>query len=626
MVKNYLSIIVCLSCVLVLQGQYWQQSVKYEMDINVDAQENKMAGTQIAIYTNNSPDELNQLFYHLYFNAFQPGSMMDMKSLGIQDPDKRVGSRISQLKEDEIGYHHVLSLTQDGEPCSYTVAGTILEVELNHPISAGASSKLEMTFESQIPVQIRRNGRDNAEGIRYSMSQWYPKICEYDRRGWHANPYVGREFHGVWGDFKVSITIDESYVVAATGHLTKSQLSFDSQKENSPRRKSERIKKKKRRNSPIRSKTWVYEAENIHDFVWAADPDYKEIVKTTKDGIDVHYFYQPSEKTTENWENLPKIMDEAFDYINSKYGQYPYKKYAFIQGGDGGMEYPMATLITGERSIGSLVGVSVHELMHSWYQMILGTNESLYAWIDEGFTSYATSDVMNHLRKKGLIPGEPVNDPHLNSVMSYVGFSQSGMEEPLSTHADHFLTNAAYGVGSYVKGAVFLSQLRYVVGEETLHRALRRFFDEWKFKHPEDIDFVRIVEKESGLELDWYREYMVNTIHTIDYAISNVSFDKGMTQIELQKQGVMPMPVDVLVTTRDGAKKWYHIPLRIMRGEKKEWSEGFPLEIMPDWPWTNTIYSLNIPVSSKSLLSIEIDPNLLTADTDRSNNNYTQAE
>ena len=178
-----------------------------------------------------------------------------------------------------------------------------------------------------------------------------------------------------------------------------------------------------------------------------------------------------------------------------------------IQGGDGGMEYPMATLITGERSLGSLVGVSVHELMHSWYQMALGTNESLYAWMDEGFTSWASDEVMNHLRGQGLIPGRALDDPHASDYQGYVNFAKSGFEEPLITHADHFVTNTAYGIAAYVKGAVFLAQLEYVIGKEAFRKGMLRYYNTWKFKHPNANDFIRVMEKQSGLELDWYREY-----------------------------------------------------------------------------------------------------------------------
>ena len=181
------------------QPYRWQQHIQYEMQIDFETKSHQFKGEQKVVYTNNSPETLHKFFYHLYFNAFQPGSMMDVRSRSIIDPDRRVTDRISKLKEDEIGYHKIVRLAQDGEEVNYHTEGTILEVQLAAPIGPGESATFEMTFESQVPLQIRRSGRDNAEGIDYSMSQWYPKVCEYDYQGWHANPYVGREFHGVWG-------------------------------------------------------------------------------------------------------------------------------------------------------------------------------------------------------------------------------------------------------------------------------------------------------------------------------------------------------------------------------------------------------------------------------------------
>jgi hypothetical protein len=191
----------------IAQAGYWQQEAAYKMEVELDVENNQLNGKQLLLYTNHSPDTLHRVFYHLYFNAFQPNSMMDVRSRTIADPDRRVGSRIAQLSEEESGYQKVLKLEQDGKKLQYFISGTILEVELAQPILPGESTTFEMDFEAQVPIQIRRSGRDNKEGIRYSMTQWYPKMVEYDKEGWHANPYVGREFHGVWGSFDVKITI-----------------------------------------------------------------------------------------------------------------------------------------------------------------------------------------------------------------------------------------------------------------------------------------------------------------------------------------------------------------------------------------------------------------------------------
>ncbi len=588
---------------------YWQQEAHYQMDIDLDVRTNRFAGRQVIRYKNNSPDVLDRIFFHLYLNAFQPGSVMDVRSRTLADPDPRVTSRIHTLQPHEIGYQNISSLTQNGNPVRYEVNGTILEVQLAQPIRPGQSAKLEMVYEAQVPIQIRRNGRDNKEGIRYSMSQWYPKLCNYDRQGWHAHPYVGREFYGVWGDFDVRITLDADYTVAASGVL-KNARQIGHGYATEPKRRSDKL-------------TWKFLAENVHDFVWAADPSYIHDVHLCKDGTILRAFYHDHERFTENWQALLPIMEEALTFINRRFGQYPYPVYSFIQGGDGGMEYPMATLITGQRSLTSLVGVSVHELMHSWYQMVLGFNESYYYWMDEGFTQYASELVMNHLAEKRLIPGDPDPDPFGGFYRGYQNMVSKGIEEPLSTHADHFENNAAYSVSAYVKGAVFLHQLEYVIGKPAFDKGMLEFYNTWKFKHPDDNDFIRVMEKVSGLELDWYKDYFVYTTKTIDYALDTLIEAGGGTMIQISRQDFMIMPVDIQVVLEQGRVLNYTIPLDIMRGSKRESPDiGEAFIVLPDWNWVNPSYTFTIPFPLHEIQSVEIDPSGRMADFDKGNNNW----
>lgn len=588
---------------------YWQQSIHYKMEVTLDVNTNKYSGKQSIKYTNNSPDVLDKVYFHLYMNAFQPGSVMDVRSRSISDTDPRIGDRISHLSPEEIGYEHINSLTQSGVNLSYEVAGTILEVTLAKPIKPGQSSKFEMSYDAQVPLQIRRNGRDNKEGIRYSMSQWYPKMCEYDRNGWNANPYVGREFYGVWGDFDVSLTLDSRYVVAASGILQNAKdIGFNYAPE--PKHIGSQL-------------TWHFKANNVHDFVWAADPGYTHDVHVCKDGLVLNTFYQPLDDYVDSWKALPGIMEEALKYMNANFGQYPYPTYSYIQGGDGGMEYPMATLITGHRSLTSLVGVSVHEMMHSWYQMVLGFNESLYYWMDEGFTSYASTRIMEYLKSKGLIPGELDEFPFDASNDGYKNLVLQGIEEPLSTHADHFEYNSAYNVSAYTKGQIFLNQLEYVMGKPAFDKGLLDFFNTWKFKHPDVHDFIRIMEKASGLELDWYKEYMVNSIKTIDYAIDTVFSENDQTTILLGRIGSMPMPIDLTVDLKDGSSITYTIPLDIMRGAKKEFTNGTAqVNVLTDWDWVNPYHIIEIPFQMENIKLMTIDKSRRMVDMNRENNEW----
>ncbi len=595
------------------QPDRWQQGIAYDMDIDFDVENHQFSGTSVITYHNNSPDALDKVFFHLYFNAFQPNSMMDVRSRTIADPDRRVGDRILGLSEDEIGYQRVRSLTFNGQTVDFETVGTILEVTLPEPIAPESSAVFEMEYDAQVPVQIRRSGRNNAEGVDYSMAQWYPKMCEYDYQGWHANPYIAREFYGVWGDFDVSIRIDADYTIGATGYLTNAEAIGHGYAGIEGMGSA----------SPEDGKlTWHFSAPNVHDFVWAADSDYRHITLERDNGMVIHCFFLDEEEIQENWEKLPGIMDRAFAFINTTYGEYPYEKYSFIQGGDGGMEYPMATLITGGRSLVGLVSVSVHELMHSWYQMALGTNESLYPWMDEGFTSRASAEVMNHLRAEGLIPGEPRDNPHIGTVNSYIDFTKTGLEEPMSTHSDHYFTNAAYSRAAYTKGAVFLTELEYVMGKEDLDQGMREYYNTWKFKHPNPNDFIRIMEKRSGLELDWFKEYWVYSTRTVDYAVHSVEAAGENTAIELERIGLLPMPIDLEVVYRDGTRELFTIPLRIMRGAKTRDTryEDPELKVLADWPWTHPSHTVLLDKPLGSIQSVTIDPSLRLADVDRENN------
>lgn len=606
--KHLLFIALLFSSVQIFaQPDRWQQKADYVMEVDFDVETNRYTGSQTLTYTNNSPDTLSRVFYHMYFNAFQPGSMMDVRSRNIADPDSRVGSRISNLGPDEIGYLRPSNLTQDNAAVQYELVGTILEVNLASPLLPGKQTTLKMDFEGQVPLQIRRSGRDNREGIRYSMVQWYPKLSEYDYEGWHANPYIGREFYGVWGDFDVKISIDPTYVVAATGYCQNpNEVGHGYEDEGVT------VKRSKKKH------TWHFNAPNVHDFMWAADPDYVHLKKMGPNKTMLHFFYQPDSVTNMNWPKLPDITARALEFMNKTYGEYPYKKYSVIQGGDGGMEYPMGTLVTGRRNLNSLVGVTIHEFFHSWYQMVLGSNESLYAWMDEGFTSYASSYTMQYLNGS-------TRDPLSGSYGGYRFIVDSGQEEPLTSHADHFNTNRAYGIAAYSKGAVTLGQMEYIMGKEVFDRAFRRYYETWKFKHPNPRDFKRIMEKESGLELDWFFLDWVGTTRTIDYGVKNVTTKGQETLITLERIGEMPMPVEVVVTYKNGSSELFYAPLRIMRGSKKD--EGTIKRTELDaWPWTYPTYTFSLPGTIDTIESIEIDPSNRMADVNKSNNVFLTAE
>ena len=615
------------------QPDRWQQRVNYKMDVNVDATNNTFTGSQKLEYWNNSPDTLGVLYYHLYWNAFQPGSMMDARSneigkkliRGRADWDARVRDRISKLSPSEIGYQYVKDLKVNGRPQKTIMYETILKVELDKPILPKTKALIELNFEAQVPVQIRRSGRDNAEGVRFSMAQWYPKLCEYDYQGWHPTPYIAREFYGVWGDYEVNITIDKNYVIGGTGYI---------QNPHEVGHGYEKYSKVPYQQPKGNTLTWKFKAPNVHDFVWAADPNYIHISKPVRKGMVLHAFYKIDTvalvKQARNmptrggagrdasafinsykseWDSVLELASKALPFIDKTFGEYPYKQYSFIQGGDGGMEYPMATLLKGAGE-----GVVIHEWMHTWYQMLMGTNESLYPWMDEGFTSYAESRVNNWLH------GNTDSFPHRGAFASYIMLAKSDFNEPLTTHSDQYNTNSAYSINAYSKGEVFMEQLGYIVGADVRDSILLSYYKTWRFKHPNAIDFLRVAEKKSGIQLDWYKDFFVNTSKTIDYAIDSLWDDGGKMKIRLRNKGTMPMPIDIALSFKDGSRENAYIPQYLMFAAKNNETPEIKRTVGEPWKWTHPTYTIEIDRRLLDLKKIEIDPLQRTADMERKNN------
>ncbi|MFD2563505.1 M1 family metallopeptidase [Aquimarina rubra] len=586
---------------------YWQQHVDYKMNVDMNVKNFQYTGKQELIYTNNSPDSLYQVFYHLYFNAFQPGSEMDVRSRNIPDPDPRVMDRISKLTPEEIGYLKVSSLKQNGQSVKYEVAGTVLEVMLNKPIAPGEKVTFLMDFDGQVPNQIRRSGRNSKEDVALSMTQWYPKMAEYDFEGWHADPYIAREFHGVWGNFDVTINIDKTYVLGGSGYLQNPQeIGYGYEKPGT------KVKQKGKKLS------WHFVAPNVHDFTWAADPEYIHDVVQVPGGPTLHFLYKNKEEYLENWKKLQPKSVELMKYFSAKIGKYPYDQYSIIQGGDGGMEYAMCTLITGGRNFGSLVGVTAHEMAHAWFQHILATNEAKHEWMDEGFTSYISTLAMNEVMQQ--------NRPNALEGMyqGYLQLATSGIEQPQSTHADRYSRNGAYGASAYAKGAVFMAQLGYVIGEENLSKTIKKYYDEWKFKHPTPNDFKRVAEKVSGMQLDWYLTDWTQTTNTIDYGIKEITENGKKASITLERIGLMPMPIDLHVEYADGNQESFYIPLRMMRKEKENPFPEITRTVLSDWAWTNPTYTLDLSKPKSEIKSILIDKTNKMADVNRANNSFSQ--
>jgi hypothetical protein len=598
--------------VLAQQSAYSQQYAKYKMDIDVDAANFTYQGKQTLQYQNNSPDELRVAYFHLYWNAFKAGSMMDQRvtGQGVNADSrlaKRVGntvvSRLSEIPKNEEGAQNIRWIKQNGKDLKFEIQGTVMKVYLAEAIKPNSSTTFTMEWDAVIPMQIRRSGRNNREGVDMTMTQWYPKIAEYDYDGWAAFDYIGREFHAPFSDYEVNIKIDKNYVIGAGGNLENPTevKGYDS---------NATIKQ------DISNKvTWKWTAKNILDFAWAADRDYTVESFPILDGPKVFLVYQKSEKT-KYWSEMKPYITKYYQLMNATFGRYKWPSYSFIQGGDGGMEYGMCTMILGEATtLEGLSGLMFHEGAHSWFQQMLATNESVRPWMDEGFTQYAEDFVSYRL----FPPKDTKPNPFADAIRAYVNFTKSGKEEPAVWLADHHDNGTAYTYASYIKGEMFLVQLGYIVGEENLNRIMLKYYDEWAMKHPTERDFIHITQLVTGMDLKWFQHYWINTTKTIDYGIKNVKYDPESTTITLVNKGGVPMPVDFSVLTKDKKVVNYNIPLSLTRTWKTKDIYG-PFKTLPYWAWTQQEYTFTIPYTKAQLSAIGIDFSQRLADVNPEDN------
>jgi len=608
-----------------ISSAYWQQHVDYTINVNVLTETHTLDGTLDVTYTNNSPDTLRSIFFHLYYNAFQPGSMMDQRGRDIGS--RLVTDRISKLPQSEWGIYTIPTVTANGNQAIFKINGTIMEVILPTPLAPSQQVKIELpNYKVQVPRVIRRGGWMSSEGVEYSMSQWYPKIAEYDQEGWHTQEYIAREFYGVWGNFDVKITLPSSYTVGASGECqnpTEVNHGYD--------QIAGGIKKGKV--GPTYSKsntTWHFKAENVHDFAWVADIDYVHEWLTMSTGTVVHSLYKS--QVAPLWVNSLYYTEFAIESYNKFYGTYPYKNFSNTQAGDGGMEYPQLIMITGYRGEGSLAGVTAHEVAHQWFYGMLGSNESREAFMDEGFTSYATTKSMQRLWGRDQRPPGSVRswldwflpefDNKSDNYRGYQSLAKQEYEEPLVIPHDWFREDVNAGQ-VYSKTQAALSMLEYTLGDSVFDHGMKTYFDKWHFKHPHLIDFQKVMEEVSGTDLDWFFDEWFRTTRTLDYQACGVSSDeqpdgKYKTEVRLANRDLAVMPIDLLLHYTDGTTQDATIPLATIHGLGYQ-KPGNNRIFFPAWDWTSRTYE-NSTITPKPVSWIEIDTSWRLQDLNWLNN------
>lgn len=591
------------------------QSLHYKMNISFNEKENKFTGYQKVVYKNTSPDTLQQLFYHLFYNAFQPGSGMQERAMHIRDQGSYAFT-IRDLKPNEIGYHHIDSIKIGGQVQPYVINRTILKINPLKSIGPNDSVNIEIWFNSQVPKMIIRSGRDNPEHVDYTMTQWYPKVAAYDRAGWHTEQYIQREFYGPFADFDVRIKIDKKYTLAATGVLdTSVDPALDFRDSNTALLKNN-----------TEDTVWHFKAMRVHDFAWAADTAYVHIKTSIRKGLQLNLFYKPATATVEDWKDMANDVEGVFNWMEHKVGPYPYPQYSLVQGGTGGTEYPMLSMILGHRpkttgmsKFYPVFTIALHEIMHNWWYAVVANDENRNPWLDEGFALFFQYEYEDYL--KGSAFKEKAIQESYEQLLPPAKLNDL---EPMTTPSDYYDANWGYTSSAYHKGAIFLNQLRYIIGEDLFWKGIQKYFADWSFAHPDGDDFIHCMEQASGIQLKWYLDLWTKTTKHIDYAVGEVENTGKGTEINLLQKGDMPMPIDLRIQLKNDSLINYTIPLVEMNGAKKK--DG--VIVANAWSWTNPVYTLNIPVPYNEIKSVQIDPEHELFDLDRNNNqliiNYTK--
>ncbi|MGI8892758.1 MAG: M1 family aminopeptidase, partial [Bacteroidia bacterium] len=606
---------------------YWQQDVYYRIKANIDERTDIIEGTETLTYWNNSPDTLHHVFFHLYQNAFQPGSYYHkLQEANNVEPNYN--------KYEQQGLGTVISrFESNGKTLQTELDNTILRVWLNEPLAPGGNITFDIDFKTYYGGgSVRRrmkkfnvNGHKHFDGVH-----WYPRISVYDRKfGWTTDQHLGKEFYGDFGTFEVELTFANHYVVEATGTLqNRSEVMPDSLRQKLDIKNfADKIM-----GSPASEiivpdgtrKTWKYYAENVHDFAFTADPTYR-IGEVEWNGIKCISLAQ--ETNAAGWQNAAEYTAKLIEVYSTDIGMYAWPKIIVADARDG-MEYNMITLNGG--SDPGYRDLLAHEVAHMWFYGMVANNETYRASLDEGFSQFIDSWAMEKIDGKYVVANESPSAYIRNYYRPrtvrydevYYGYLATAMRQnelPLATHSDNFKSALHHGGGYgmvYYKPAVMLYNLQYVLGDELFLKAMQNYFDQWKFCHPYFEDVRNSFIHFTGVDLNWFFDQWLETTKTIDYAIAGVKRRKDNNyEIKFKRKGEMQMPIDFTVYTKDGKDYNYHIPNNWFVKET-------PATVLPRWiGWgkLNKEYTATVNIDG-AIDKVVIDTTQRLADIDMRNN------
>jgi hypothetical protein len=612
---------------------YWQQDVHYKIDARIDEGEHLIDATEELSYTNNSPDELAFVYFHIYQNAFIKGSYLEQLYQAnkiLTYHGKRTGEGMGTVVE---------SVQSNGAPLKTELDNTILKVYLPQPLKPGATTTFTIKFKTYWDnASIRRRmAAYNAYGFaHYNGVHWYPRISVYDKKkGWDTDQHLNKELYGDYGIFEVNLNFPSNYIVEATGQLQNMQ-------EVMPPDLYQKLQIKNFANKPWgekpseiipykkgERKTWRYRGINVHDFAFTADPSYR-ISYDTVYGVQCVAIVQESHAS--RWQNASEYVTKIIKTFSDDFGMYEYPKIVAADANDG-MEYPMITLDGGGDP--DYRGLLVHEIGHNWFYGMIGNNETYRAALDEGFTQFltgwglrridgnveiATPDSRKYVEKHRH-KMEVLDD---NFMTRYTSEALRGDDKMLNTHSNDFNSALAHENGYsnvYFKTATMLNNLQYVLGDSLFLSAMQHYVEKWKFAHPYFEDFREAIIEHTHVDLNWFFDQWLETTKTIDYEVTNVrksTTTKGAQTVTLTRSGEMQMPIDLTITAKNGSQYSYHIP------NTNTFTKRTDATVLPHWyGWhiLNPTYSFDVQIPS-GIKYVHIDTSARLADVDLANNAF----
>jgi len=603
------------------------------MDVTMIDSTFNFTGTSRVEFVNNTGDTLRQLFFHAHFNAFQPNSPTHRRAEQV-GPNRLNPATFANLKPSEYGKLDITKGTLNGENVSVHREWTIIRIDFTKPIAPQETAAFTFEFAGQVPKQIRRSGRMNAQGVRYSMAQWFPKLCQYDQHGWHNNQFVAREFYGVWGRYDLNLTLPAKYIVGATGELQNPQ-EVGHGYELTPTAEPQTVLPAATK--PEGMKTWRFKAFPVHDFAWTADDDYAHTIIRYDDKLTLHALFK--QRHAKPWEKMKDWLPRIFRFMGSKYYPYPYNTFTCTQAGDGGMEYPQLVMITHRADPVSLLGVTIHEIVHQWFYGLAADNETKHAWMDEGLTDYMTTRMlgeefgMNENPVRGGLEGDlrrllvPERTFGLDENVFYLNLNRLNNDEPLSLPHDRFNSEAS-AVLVYRKGAAMLRQFEYSFGQAKVDEMLRTYVQRWKFRHPYPADFEKVCEDVFGQRMDEVFDTFLLLNELPDYRINALNSapdttgsGKWRTTVALEKKDRAHVPLKLLLLDASGTTEEFALPSDIASAPNTTTSAKDDPKRLPVWYWTHRYDTVNV-LTDREITLVRLDTTGKLLDTYLPDNIY----